>query len=562
MTRPPRGRKPGRQPSKGPGAGKRPEAPSAALAENEIPAWFDEGFYLEMNPDVAMAVRAGVMPSGYVHFMRHGWAEVRAFRTKRLPGGEGAPQPLVARGSGPAPVPPSADFPSAVDHVGLSAQGGVVVIAWAADGLSRLDSITVSCGEAQARLDSTCYARCHRPDVDAAIGRSGQPYGIFGLSHAARPFPSGQPCQVRLRLESGQETRHEVVPQIRSPMQLSEHVLAYLAQALLPGHRWAATAQALDAGLGDRLIAVNQALSRGFAKGVWHERFGPTPGGRLAGSVIVCLFGRAEFLPVQCALFGGRPGFADYELIYVVNSPDLAERVMAEARIAALVHALPITVAVLPGNAGFAGANNAAARLARSGRLLLVNPDVFPREPDWAARHSDLLASQPHSRTRLFGSTLYYDDGSLMHAGMFLEIDHVPDLSAAGIAPRKLLRVEHEGKGAPPDHVELCRSRAVTAVTGAFISIDRDWFEELEGLSDSYVFGHYEDADLCLRSLAAGTRPWLHDLGLYHLEGKGSVRLPEHEGASMVNRWHFSRTWLEALEAGRLALPWAREAGS
>ena len=63
------------------------------------------------------------------------------------------------------------------------------------------------------------------------------------------------------------------------------------------------------------------------------------------------------------------------------------------------------------------------------------------------------------------------------------------------------------------------------------------------------MFGHYEDADLCLRSLEAGSPAWVQDLRLWHLEGRGSVRRPVHEGANLVNRWHFSRTWAERIAA-------------
>jgi hypothetical protein len=76
------------------------------------------------------------------------------------------------------------------------------------------------------------------------------------------------------------------------------------------------------------------------------------------------------------------------------------------------------------------------------------------------------------------------------------------------------------------------------------LSIDRAWYEKLGGFTDDYIFGHYEDADLCLKSLHAGTPAWLHDIRMLHLEGKGSRRLPQHEGGSLVNRWNFSRTWI------------------
>ena len=111
------------------------------------------------------------------------------------------------------------------------------------------------------------------------------------------------------------------------------------------------------------------------------------------------------------------------------------------------------------------------------------------------------------------------------------------------VVRRNLLRVEHYGKGAPLWAPEYVASRPLPAVTGAFISMDRAWFEKLGGFNEDYIFGHYEDADLCLKSLQAGTPAWLHDLRMWHLEGKGSHKQPQHEGGSLLNRWLFCRTW-------------------
>ena len=69
----------------------------------------------------------------------------------------------------------------------------------------------------------------------------------------------------------------------------------------------------------------------------------------------------------------------------------MAETLLREAQAASLIYGLTNTVMILSGNAGFGGANNAAARIARSNRLLIVNPDVFPRDREWAKRHTELL---------------------------------------------------------------------------------------------------------------------------------------------------------------------------
>jgi len=46
-----------------------------------------------------------------------------------------------------------------------------------------------------------------------------------------------------------------------------------------------------------------------------------------------------------------------------------------------------------------------------------------------------------------------------------------------------------------------------------------------------------------LKSYSAGRQVWLHNLPFWHLEGKGSIRRPVHEGGSLINRWHFTVTW-------------------
>jgi GT2 family glycosyltransferase len=265
---------------------------------------------------------------------------------------------------------------------------------------------------------------------------------------------------------------------------------------------------------------------------------------------VVCLYGKPEFFFVQNCLFAGLPGIEDYEFIYVSNSPEMAETLLREAHCASLIYGLAISIVILSGNAGFGAANNVAARIARSDRLLVMNPDVFPRDRDWAKKHTEVLGSVPGDQSRLFGVPLYYDDGSLMHGGIYFEVDVGLSLSDGKPTPARICRTQHYGKGAPPKSVQFNRSRPVPAVTGAFISIGRSWFEQLGGFTEAFIFCHYEDAYLCLKSIEKGTAPWIHDIRLWHLEGKGSTRSASHEGGSIVNRWLFSSTWMSTLENG------------
>jgi GT2 family glycosyltransferase len=279
------------------------------------------------------------------------------------------------------------------------------------------------------------------------------------------------------------------------------------------------------------------------------ERFG-SPLESPRGTIIVCLYGRPEYYFVQNCLFAGLPGIEEYEFIYVSNSPDMAETLLREAHSASQIYGPTNSVMILGGNAGFGGANNAAARIARSNRLLFVNPDIFPRDRDWAKKHTDLLQSAAPEQTRLFGVPLYYDDGSLMHGGMYFETDVGVTMTNGTPNARQICRVEHYGKGAPAESPQFTRPRPVPAVTGAFLSIQSEWFAELGGFTEDFVFGHYEDADLCLKSIEKGVAPWLQDIRMWHLEGKGSTRQLPHEGGSMVNRWLFSQRWISTIESG------------
>jgi GT2 family glycosyltransferase len=300
---------------------------------------------------------------------------------------------------------------------------------------------------------------------------------------------------------------------------------------------------ALDGYLGQALIGHSRTITQSIVKGATVERF-ETAADRFKGSVIVCLYGKAEFQFVQNALFAAGAGAEDYEYIYVSNSPELIEILCKTAQISRRVYGLNVSVVMLPGNAGFGAANNIAAQHARSRRVLIVNPDVFPIDRGWAARHNAAVEQLPAEQTKLFAPRLLYADGSLMHAGMYLDIDWGVSVADFDIRRRSMLRVEHYGKGAPKDAGAFRGSRAVAAVSGAFMSLDRSWFERIGGFSEDYIFAYYEDADLCLRSWNRGAPSWVHELDFWHLEGKGSsTPLPHHKGAALVNRWLFTREW-------------------
>ena len=367
----------------------------------------------------------------------------------------------------------------------------------------------------------------------------------------AQPGPAGPGTTLLMHVGHAEPVAHAARPHYLSPAALRDSVFEYLASATYFGNPPVEGFLQMQRGVGQALLRANAAISAGITRLAHVERHGPL-NHRPCATIVVCLYGKPEFFFLQAALFAEAPNAADYEYLYISNSPDLAERLQREAQLAARIYGLSFTMIYLPGNAGFGAANNAAIAHAGSDRILILNPDVLPRTPAWARQHMALIEALPAEQTQLFGTPLFYGDGALMHAGMFFEADIGLSIRPDGITRQPLVRVEHYGKGAPADHAPLRHARQVPAVTGALISTDRAWFERLGGFSEEYVFGHYEDADLCLKARQHGGQVWLHDLPFWHLEGRGSTRLPAHEGGSAINRWHFTRLWLDTLQDGLL----------
>lgn len=439
-----------------------------------------------------------------------------------------------------------------VEAVMVSRNGGIFFVGWVDDAVSPVDSVQLTGDQWRVTVDGAALARVRRPDVEDNLRQSAlHPYGYFGFLFADRAIAASGRFEVAIGTKDGRMASAMVETKLVDDSDLRDLVLTYLAKAEYFGNPQIKAIANIDRGLGRNLVSFNRSITNRVVASPYVERFSRSQRKPL-GSIVVCLYGKPDYMVLQNALFSGGPGIEDYEFIYICNSPDLAERLLRDAQGSAQTYGIDQTVVILPGNAGFGAANNAAARLARSDRLICLNPDVFPHDLDWAAKHSSLIAERPQSETQLFGATLYYDDGSLMHGGMYFDMDRGLSIDGYSMFRSHLVRVEHYGKGAPPATARFCAPRPVPAVTGAFISVDRIWFEDLGGFSEDYVFGHYEDADLCLKSLGRGVVPWLQDVKMWHLEGKGSVRFPAHGGGVLVNRWLFTSRWGADISNGLL----------
>ena len=148
-------------------------------------------------------------------------------------------------------------------------------------------------------------------------------------------------------------------------------------------------------------------------------------------------------------------------------------------------------------NAGFGAATNAGASVARGRLLLLLNSDVLPAEPGWLGRMQAFHDATPNIGA--LGPKLLYEDDSLQHAGLYF--DRLREGPTAGSWANM-----HYFKGLHKDLPAANVARPVPAVTAACLMIERDLYEQVEGLPDVYVQGDFEDSELCLRLLAEGLR--------------------------------------------------------
>lgn len=478
-------------------------------------AEFDEKWYLSTYPDIAAEVSAGRLESGRFHYIRYG------FKEGRMP------------------------FPGATtknpEILKVTESGAVLFGGWVKDLPHPLVGI-----EIDNIVSFNVLVRQRRDDVARLLNESvtGN-HGVWSFvapdSTLAGTIRDNSDQIINWVLEGQSKEQSKLSATLISDLQMRTTVLEMLALTFANGTTPAVVLKALGAGIGKEILTLNRELLRG-GKEPTVSRFNSLSHRKITRSQITCLYGTPELLSLQIALFSKSIGIDETEFIFINNSPETSEYLEREAKQAARLYDASITLLHAETNLGFGAANNIGASFAGSNRLLFVNPDVLPMQPDWIVKHDEFAASD---FGRIFGACLYYDDGSVMHAGMYFENDRPRDKASVV----DWLRIEHYAKGFPEWVAEARKTRMVPAVTGAFISIDRSHFENLGGFDEDYIFGNYEDADLCLTSTEKNCPAWYcADIHLWHMEGKGSsARSQAQHGASQLNRWLFTQRWASKL---------------
>jgi GT2 family glycosyltransferase len=497
-----------------------------------------EHAYLRRYPDVAGAIAAGAIASAREHFLNYGRFEGRIW-----------PEPSAVS---PAAAPPASEpltVPHHCDAILLS-RGFLFVTGWIDDRFDRLAFVAVgSVGDQPFLRAEPCRHR--REDVERHLELSCPCEAGFWQLFAIPPEMAARPVALRLELASGESVPVAPVNPVR--LSLREHLdsfLGFYGRRALIGSLVARSFAELDAGLGNMIARMHETV-RATRQVSSEGRYGHRPAKPLL-SFVCCLHGIPDFLFLQIARFADCARLDHFEFIYVNNTPALEEDLHRDAELAAMLFETTVRVISFDQNTGFSYANNFGVSRAMAQTVVLINPDVFPREA--ASLDALLRFASGKARRAITGGKLFYADGTVMHEGMVI----IPDLRLSALARSPVLTVEHPRKGFSDRGGS--KTMKVPAVSGAMMVIDRNDFVRAGGFDEGFIHGHYEDADLCLRFATqggmregkdGGERDWkvLCDpaLAFWHYEGCGSIRQPEQEGALQVNRWRFSRKWQDFL---------------
>jgi hypothetical protein len=522
------------QPGPGDDAAPAGQDPIAGAPEDAEPIDpdFHEAIYLRAFPDIAEAVRRGVLSSGRAHFQTTGFAEGRLDKPEY--------RALLAADSGP-------EAPQvAIDTMTISASGCTLMTGWSDDRFDTLTEISLET-RPETRHNWAAFPRLARADVERTLeAASGHRFGFLLVAAPVGgsavpvidPRAANEPV---FRFASGVASKARRDPVVASDADLRDLALAALPTAAAGELDPEVIYGILDQHVGVQIAAINRLIVDQSRAHRLVEHFGPARG-RYRGSVVTMLRGGADQIVPRLSLIGTGRGAEEYEFIVVVTNPDQFEPALRAARVAEATLGVSLTLVLQPEGDLAAAGDDAAADIARSGRLIFMDQAVLPRDPDWAARHTAVLEDAPEAQTRLMGGLLYHPDGSLTQGGYYFEQETALLTRFQDIPQRvKTIRLKSvtdvASRGAPPP------AHAVIGVPAAFLSVDRAWFETLGGFIRQYVRAAHEDIDFCLRSLRRGVPAWVHPLAFWHFERKPPVRPEPSKGGAILNNWLLHRQW-------------------
>jgi GT2 family glycosyltransferase len=426
-----------------------------------------------------------------------------------------------------------------IDHALNISNAGLLLVGWVLRPNAELTAVELDSSET-ASLEPVWL---DRPDVVRAFaGETRYPYQDLGFAlfiPAARSDPSRIPTAINFKFRDGSVLGGTIV----IPDPVSPREALRMALQVLPGDRTSIRhlLRACLIPLAETSWKAGRSAKNNSAEVIDYGLLQSAP----EVSIVIPLYGRIDFLRHQLSAFSNDSDFAadnGVEIIYVLDDPPRSEELRDLARQAVQLYSIPFRIIEMASNGGYSTACNAGARLARGRLLLLLNSDVIPKEPRWISKLVKAFNLLPGCAA--LGCRLIYEDGSIQHAGM--DFRPYPDIPGLWVCTHPL-------KGMPAALEDHQPARRVPAVTGACLMVDRCLYCELGGLSEDYLVGDFEDADLCHRIAEGGGAIWYEPaVQLYHIERQSMSHrgnATEDYVLTVINMWKHADRWRQRLKA-------------
>jgi len=245
-----------------------------------------------------------------------------------------------------------------------------------------------------------------------------------------------------------------------------------------------------------------------------------------------CIQSIREFTPNKC-----------YEIIVVDNNSsdetkEFIESIQTSIPIKHLYNAEPKT---------YSESNNQGASIAKGKFLVFLNNDT-KLFPTWAEHL--ITTFDEYSDIAIQGARLVYPNHTIQHAGIEFNQEILKQKNAF-VHQHSYLTFEAWNKN-------VTFSRTVPMVTGAFLSIRSDVFNQIAGFDEKYRFGH-EDLDLCLSVLKADLKTFYNaSIVAYHYESKTKLEegiekfqrfMNDPSNIDFQNQQYFDSKWKSFLHS-------------
>ncbi len=186
----------------------------------------------------------------------------------------------------------------------------------------------------------------------------------------------------------------------------------------------------------------------------------------------------------------------------------------------------------------YSAINNYGVNYAHGEYILLLNNDTEIINPDCLEQ---MLGYCQREDVGIVGARLYYDDGSIQHAGVIV--------GYGGIAGHAFVALNEE------DGLYQSRTKVAcdySAVTAACLMTKKSVFEEVGGLEEQFKVA-FNDIDFCMKVRATGRLVVYNaNAKLYHFESKsrGLEDTPEKQERFAREIRLFRERWPEILDKG------------